>query len=66
MSLEEGQVVCENDELRIYGMGSTLADAYAEFCEDFEVLYQEYVETDDELAPSGVELAETLKGMVEV
>lgn len=64
LSLEGRQIVCENDDLRIYGMGATLAEAYEDFCEDFVVLYQEYVVSDDELAPSGQKLAETLKRMV--
>ncbi len=63
--LDGDGVVCENDELRIYGTGPTLAEAFGEFCVSFDVLYQEFVETEDALAPSGVELAESLKGIVE-
>ena len=65
ISLEGDDVVCEHDELRIYGVGPTLAEAFGEFCVCFDVLYQEYVETADALAPSGVQLAEALKEIVE-
>lgn len=62
--LEGDDVACEHDGLRIYGVGPTLAEAFGEFCEDFDVLYREYVETEDALHPSGVKLAESLKEIV--
>jgi len=59
--LENGDVVVQDDDLRIYGIGKNLSEAYLEFHTLFDVLYEEYVETTDELSPSGRAFAEQLR-----
>ena len=64
ISIHDGDIVCENDVLGIYGVAPTFFEAYEEMCEFFAVLYEEYVETSDPLDKDGQELAARLAGMV--
>jgi hypothetical protein len=58
------QIVCEQRGLRLYGMGANYAEAFAEFCEFFDVLYQEYVDTADPLDSGAQRLAQHLRELV--
>ena len=64
VSIHDGDIVCENDVLGIYGVAATFFEAYEEMCEFFAVLYEEYVESSDPLDKDGQELAARLAGMV--
>ena len=65
VSKHEEQVICDYDELDLYGEEATFSDAWHGLGEHFDMLYREFVETDEPLHSSGKELAETLSGMVE-
>ena len=61
---EAGDIICHEDEFTLYGVGSTLREAVAEYSEGFVGLYRSYVSTDEPLAPSGKELAQKLRQWV--
>lgn len=54
-------VVVQNDDLRIYGVGKNYQEANEEFNVVFKALYEEFVETSDPLSHSGQEYAEQLR-----
>jgi tetratricopeptide (TPR) repeat protein len=66
VSYEEGHFTCRYAPLKIYGTAPSFTNALDELFEDFDVLYSEYVETDDPLHESGEELAVQIRNMVEV
>ncbi|MFH1567646.1 MAG: hypothetical protein ABIL09_06555 [Gemmatimonadota bacterium] len=58
---EEGQVIARSEELRIDASGDSLWEAHDEFLQIFDLLYDELVNTEEELAPGGKAYADLLR-----
>lgn len=62
--LDDGLYICEGSDFDIYGTGSSFKEAFTDFCGEFKILIEEYVDTDDPLDEGAQELAENLRDLI--
>ena len=64
VTMEDGQYVCANDEIRVYGFGATFSQALAEWTHVLHLNYTEFALTEEPLSESGEDYASQLRQAV--
>ena len=62
--LDDGMYICEGSYFDIYGTGLSFKEAFIDFFGEFEILIEEYVDTDDPLDEGAQELAANLQDLI--